>query len=144
MKLIEKEQRIARRELGAAILLGPSAAHMLAITLIGKLRSLGYSRDAESAADLTGSDIRGANFTLANLGWRYSPGQHFIVTTRAAWVREKFSDVNPFDSVLGRGQYGEWVTPASRRKSDIVLTACQLSGAGNGCSSPFGDTSTST
>jgi len=61
MKLIEKEQRIARRELGAAILLGPSAAHMLAITLIGKLQALGYSRDAESAADLTGADITAAS-----------------------------------------------------------------------------------
>jgi predicted Zn-dependent protease len=61
MKLIEKEQQIARREVGAAILLGPSAAHMLAITLIGKLHSLGYSRDAESAADLTGADITAAS-----------------------------------------------------------------------------------
>lgn len=60
MQLIEKEQQIARRELGAAILLGPSAAHVLAITLIGKLHSLGYSRDAESAADLTGADIAAA------------------------------------------------------------------------------------
>jgi predicted Zn-dependent protease len=57
MALIQKEQQIARRELGAAILLGPSAAHMLGIALIGKMRSLGYSRDAESAADLTGADI---------------------------------------------------------------------------------------
>ncbi|HJZ72857.1 MAG TPA: M48 family metallopeptidase [Vicinamibacterales bacterium] len=61
MKLIQKEQQIARRELGAAILLGPSAAHVLAIALIGKLRSLGYSRDAESAADLTGADICAAS-----------------------------------------------------------------------------------
>ena len=57
MKLIEKERRIERREIGAAILLGPTRAHVLAIALIGKLRSLGYSREAESAADLTGSDI---------------------------------------------------------------------------------------
>jgi beta-barrel assembly-enhancing protease len=57
MTLIGKEQKIARREVGAAILLGPSAAHLLAIGLIGKLQSLGYSRDVESAADLTGADI---------------------------------------------------------------------------------------
>jgi len=30
---------------------------VLAIALIGKLRSLGYSRDAEAAADITGSDF---------------------------------------------------------------------------------------
>jgi hypothetical protein len=33
MALIEKERRIQRRELGAAVLLGPSAAHVLAIAL---------------------------------------------------------------------------------------------------------------
>src|SRR5262245_51186327 len=61
MALIEKERGIERREIGAAVLLGPSAAHVLAIALIGKLHSLGYSREAESAADLTGSDICAAS-----------------------------------------------------------------------------------
>jgi len=61
MHLIEKERQVERRELGAAILLGPSRAHVLAIVLIGKLRSLGYSRDAESAADLTGADVCAAS-----------------------------------------------------------------------------------
>ena len=32
-------------------------AHLLAIALLGELRSLGYSRDVESRADLTGSDL---------------------------------------------------------------------------------------
>ena len=57
MNLIEKERQVERRGIGAAILLGPTRAHVLAIALIGKLHSLGYSRDAEAAADLTGSDI---------------------------------------------------------------------------------------
>jgi len=61
MKLLQKEQEIERRQAGAAILLGPSAAHVLAIALIGKLRSLGYSREAESGADLTGADICAAS-----------------------------------------------------------------------------------
>src|SRR5712691_1428305 len=61
MNLIEKERKIERREIGAAILLGPTLAHVLAIALIGKLRSLGYSREAESAADVTGSDICAAS-----------------------------------------------------------------------------------
>jgi len=38
-------------------ILGPTRAHLLAIAFLGKLRSLGYSRDAEERADLTGSDI---------------------------------------------------------------------------------------
>jgi predicted Zn-dependent protease len=61
MQLIDKERKLERRELGAAILLGPTRAHLLAILLIGKLHSLGYSREAESAADLTGSDICAAS-----------------------------------------------------------------------------------
>ena len=61
MKLIEKERQVERREIGAAILLGPTGAHMLAIALMGKLRSLGHSREAESAADLTGADVCAAS-----------------------------------------------------------------------------------
>jgi beta-barrel assembly-enhancing protease len=53
MTLLEKREKIAAREIGAAILLGPS----LAIALLGALHSLSYDRDAESRADITGSDI---------------------------------------------------------------------------------------
>jgi predicted Zn-dependent protease len=55
--LMEKRKAIKRHEIEAALLLGPTRAHILAIALIGDLHSLGYSREAESAADLTGSDI---------------------------------------------------------------------------------------
>jgi predicted Zn-dependent protease len=61
MTLIEKERQIARREIGAAVLLGPTKAHMLAIALIGKMRSLGYSRDVEAAADKTGAEVCAAS-----------------------------------------------------------------------------------
>jgi predicted Zn-dependent protease len=61
MALIEKEHRIEREAIGAAILIGPSRAHVLALALISKLRSLGYSRQAESAADLTGADVCAAS-----------------------------------------------------------------------------------
>ena len=55
--LMKKNEKRMIREVGAAVLLGPTRAHVLAIALLGKLRSLGYSREAESQADLTGSDI---------------------------------------------------------------------------------------
>ena len=55
--LMEKQEKLEKREVGAAVLLGPTTAHMLAILLLGKLHSLGYSRDVESRADITGSDI---------------------------------------------------------------------------------------
>jgi predicted Zn-dependent protease len=55
--LMQKERKIEEREVVAAVLLGPTRAHIIAIALISKLHALGYSRDAESKADLTGSDI---------------------------------------------------------------------------------------
>jgi len=57
MELLRKQKLLRAEEVGAAILLGPTRAHVLAIALLGKLRSLGYSRAAESRADLTGSDV---------------------------------------------------------------------------------------
>jgi beta-barrel assembly-enhancing protease len=55
--LMEKQRKIEEREVGAAVLLGPTRAHILAIALLGKLHSLSYSRDVESRADITGSDV---------------------------------------------------------------------------------------
>ena len=57
VELMEKQEKIKRREIGAAVLMGPTRAHILSILLIGKLHSLGYSREAESRADVTGSDV---------------------------------------------------------------------------------------
>jgi len=57
MAKMEEQKKILLREVGAAVLLGPSAAHMLAIALLGDLNSKGYSRDVEERADLTGSDV---------------------------------------------------------------------------------------
>src|SRR5260370_30645332 len=54
---MEKQRKIEKREVGAAVLMGPTRAHMLAIARVGKLHSLSYSRDVESRADLTGSDV---------------------------------------------------------------------------------------
>lgn len=55
--LMEKQQKIEEREIGATILLGPTRAQFLAMLLLGKLHSLSYSRDVESRADITGSDV---------------------------------------------------------------------------------------
>jgi len=72
MKLMEEQERLARREIGATILLGPSAGHVLAIALLGKLHSLSYSRDAESRADITGSDVcAAAGYNPWGLVWLF-------------------------------------------------------------------------
>ena len=55
--LAKKNKHLEEREVAGAILLGPTKAELLGIYLLGHLHSLGYSRDAESKADVTGSDI---------------------------------------------------------------------------------------
>ena len=75
--LMEKEQRIRRHEVEAAILLGPTRAHIIAIALLGKLHSLGYSRDAESKADVTGADICAeAGYNPWGLAWLFKDFQN--------------------------------------------------------------------
>src|SRR5579864_4757704 len=75
--LMVKEQKIQEREVAAAILLGPTRAHIIAIALIGKLHQLGYSRDAESKADVTGSDICAeAGFNPWGLAWLFQDFQN--------------------------------------------------------------------
>lgn len=74
--LMEKERRIRRHEVEAAILLGPTRANIIAIAPIGKLHSLGYSRDAESKADVTGSDIcAAAGYNPWGLVWLFQDFQ---------------------------------------------------------------------
>lgn len=51
--LMKDREKIVAREIGAAVVLGPSVG----IALLGTLHSLSYSRDAESKADITGSDV---------------------------------------------------------------------------------------
>jgi len=68
IELAKKRQRIAEREVGAAILLGPS----LAIALLGGLHSLSYDRDVESRADITGSDVcAAAGYNPWGLVWLF-------------------------------------------------------------------------
>lgn len=89
MTLMEKQQKIAAREVGAAILLGPSTAHVLAIALLGKLHSLSYSRDVESRADLTGSDVcAAAGYNPWGLVWLF----HDFKGARTDQVPEILSD----------------------------------------------------
>ena len=57
MHKLEQQYRQILRDLGAAILLGPTRAHVMAIALLSELKSKGYSREVEMRADLTGADI---------------------------------------------------------------------------------------
>src|SRR5262252_10140598 len=57
VNLMKQHEKSIAKEVGAAVLVGPTGPHVLAIYFLGKLRTLGYSREAEARADLTGSDI---------------------------------------------------------------------------------------
>ena len=73
VELMKKDQKIAEREIGAAVLLG----HPFAIALLGKLHSLSYSRDVESRADVTGSDVCAATgYNPWGLVWLFQDFQN--------------------------------------------------------------------
>jgi predicted Zn-dependent protease len=73
MVLAQKRQRLALREAGADVLLGPTPGHILAAALVGKLNSLGYSREMESRADVSGSDIcASAQYNPWGLVWLFT------------------------------------------------------------------------
>ena len=75
--LMEKREKLLAREVGAALILGPTQAHILAILLLGKLHSLAYSRDVESRADLTGSDVcAAAGYNPWGLVWLFQDFQN--------------------------------------------------------------------
>jgi hypothetical protein len=51
----------------------------------------------------------GYHYTLGNLGWRTSPVSLLMIVNHAAWMREKFDNLNKTQLPLGAGFYGEWV-----------------------------------
>lgn len=108
MNRLAEMERIKMREIGAALLLGPTIAHALAIALIGDLHSLAYSRDIESRADVTGSDVCAtANYNPWGLVWLFRDfenadvkhvpqllSDHPANTTRIKTLEQHFRD-NP-------------------------------------------------
>jgi len=57
MTKVQESRKVLAREVGTAILLGLTLAKAIAIGMIGDLHSQAYSRDIETTADVTGSDI---------------------------------------------------------------------------------------
>jgi hypothetical protein len=55
----------------------------------------------------------GYHYTLGNAGWRYTPTEKVLVSSHAAWMREKFGNDNRYTQPLGAGYYGEWVWTGS-------------------------------
>jgi len=89
MTLMKKREKTTRREIAADVLLGSSRGRTLAILLVGHLHNLGYSRDVESRADLTGSDIcAGAGYNPWGLIWLFQDFEN----ARESEVPELLSD----------------------------------------------------
>jgi predicted Zn-dependent protease len=77
MERLKEQQRIKRREIDIALFLGSSLAEMVAIQMVGDLHSLAYSRDVESRADVTGSDIcAAAGYNPWGLVWLFEEFQN--------------------------------------------------------------------
>ena len=137
MARLKEQQRIERRELGIALLLRPSLAQMLAMQMIGDLHSLAYSRDVESSADVTGSDICAASgYNPWGLVWFFEefqnadpnqipqllsdhPANGVRVQTLGQHFRENPSVFSKFDS------RPEWATPliVPKRRNRAILAS---------------------
>ena len=100
MELIEKREKIAKREIAAAILLGPSVAHVLAIGLLGALHSQSYSRDVESRADITGSDVCAASgYNPWGLVWLFQDFKNARPEELPQFLSDHPNDQNRIDAL---------------------------------------------
>jgi hypothetical protein len=73
----------------------------------------GYSslNRTQNISKLGLNDLMTSNYhyTLANLGWSFTPSSQFLATSHVAYVREALRDANPNNIKFDHGQYGEWV-----------------------------------
>jgi predicted Zn-dependent protease len=100
VNLMKKHQKTIAKEVGAAVLVGPTGPHVLAIYFLGKLRSLGYSREAESKADLTGSDICAqAGFNPWGLVWLFEDFKNARAHEIPQMLSDHPSDQNRIDAL---------------------------------------------
>jgi beta-barrel assembly-enhancing protease len=100
MTLMEKQKKIEEREVGAAVLLGPTRAHILAIALLGKLHSLSYSRDVESRADITGADVcADAGYNPWGLVWLFQDFKNANIGQVPQLLSDHPSDPNRVQSL---------------------------------------------
>lgn len=80
--------------------------------------------DAIPRADLLGSGDN--QFDLSRVGWKYVVSAKLLLETHAAYLDERFEELNPFGQLLGNEYYGEWLggTKATWNwRSDQVLEA---------------------
>jgi predicted Zn-dependent protease len=127
MELVKKREAIEKREIGAAILLGPTRAHVLAILLLGQLHSLSYSRDDESRADITGSDIcASAGYNPWGLVWLFQDFDNANMSQVPQLISDHPSNQNRIDALeqhfrKNPSVFGKF-NPDPKSASKFVLT----------------------
>jgi predicted Zn-dependent protease len=100
MNKMQQEEKIAKREIAAAVLLGADRFQLLAILLLGDLHSLSYSRGEESRADLTGSDICATTvYNPYGLVWLFQDFQNADTTDVPEILSDHPSDQDRIDAL---------------------------------------------
>jgi hypothetical protein len=89
-----------------------ASAHHLSLSVMEGLSDLNRT-DAVASLGINSLMLSKYHLSLANLGWRYAPGDRLMVANRLAYMREKFDNRNRDRMDLAKGFYGEWVWQAN-------------------------------
>jgi hypothetical protein len=82
--------------------------HHVSLALVDGYSDLDRS-DAWTTLGLNSIMTSGYHLSLADLSWRYVAGAKLLVTSQAAFMRERFTNRNRGWLPLQSGDYGEWV-----------------------------------
>ena len=82
--------------------------HSVSLSIVEGISDLDRTK-ARDELGLNSLMLAGYHLTLANLGWRYTPGESFLIASRVAYMRERYNNRNREELDLARGYYGEWI-----------------------------------
>jgi hypothetical protein len=85
-----------------------TAKHHVSFSLMDGYSDLDRS-NASSKLDRISVMTSGYHFSLADLAWRYAPDDRLLVSSSAAFMRERFTNLNRDLLPLEAGNYGEWI-----------------------------------
>ena len=99
-ELLKRDQQIRERAIAATLILGPSLATIIGVTAIGQLDSLHYSRAAEEAADITGSDTcASAHYNPWGLVWLFEDFSNADLKTPPEILSDHPNDQHRIDAL---------------------------------------------
>jgi hypothetical protein len=83
-----------------------TSKHSVSLYLLESYSDL--NRENSSRLGINSLAGAGYHYSLSTLGWRYTASDRLLVSTHAAWMREKYDNLNPTGLPLGSGFYGEY------------------------------------